>query len=379
MGLNLGNILKDAGNAAQNQFNRDMIQTGRGVATDVSQAAGAAMREAIGLPPDPRYRGGGYGYGGGYGTPNRGEPIYDVRPRDGGIPFSAYASHQQQINQRQQQPDEIKAAQRQYEAKLAATQEAYYKKLAEMSGGQPAVATPAAAPAQAPAVTAAPATPQAPVSAAPAAASAKPVELAVQQQQAYLKVLGFETGALDGVKGAKTEGALTVFAAKMGISPNDTAAINKALVEQIEHSSKAKAFMDGIRANPNASVEDKKAAQWILKEQQDSPMVKSERNGKMDGQFGAETKGLLAKPYDYAIVEKRAEAGTPTAPVLTKAAGLDASQYTAMRGGGEGVASLSAQPAVAPAVASDAGVQHKEEYKRAQAQLAQTAPAKMGM
>ena len=421
-------VFSRIGQDVSRQFHRDIerteVQFGRQVARDVSGAVDHGLRELLHLP---QHRGGrGYGGYGGY------DGVSHPSMTSGGGWGGGYQTVRRDPN-RLEFTDETRAAiERQnmrraginvpdggnnlYKPDPAAeAQRARYEELRRAAeGGKPVPPVPSASPAS-----------DVPATTAPAVAP-KPVDLAVQQQQAYLKVLGYDTGKLDGIasrtdgKQSKTEAALAKFAADQvpPIDPKDKGAVNRALLEQVQHSAKVQAFMDGAKAHPNAlKPEDIKAVQWVLKGQ-GTEMPRSERDHgtKMDGQMGSETRTALQKPHDYIITERRSEAApatvapavstqrlapvspalsvdfaqaanadaqrlivgaqlqargtqtlardaietargtTPSAQELTAAGGLKAEDFTGMRGGAGAATLTNAAPA------ADAGVQHKEQY-----------------
>lgn len=130
-----------------------------------------------------------------------------------------------------------------------------------------------------------------------------PVELAVQQQQAYLKVLNYDLGkkGLDGIagEGSQTHKALDEFARKHGIDPKDTSKINDALLTEALSSQAGApliARQKAIEAG-KASADDIKTVQWLLKGA-GANMPLSLRGDKMDGIAGPETKTVL-KAHTY--------------------------------------------------------------------------------
>jgi len=125
-----------------------------------------------------------------------------------------------------------------------------------------------------------------------------PIEMTVQQQQAYLKVLGHDIGksGLDGVagKGSMTQKALDEFARKNGIDPKDTQKVNRALSEAVM-GTKTLSFLERIQKEIDtgkASPDDIKTVQWLLKGG-GAKMPLSLHRDKMDGIAGDETKTIL--------------------------------------------------------------------------------------
>lgn len=125
-----------------------------------------------------------------------------------------------------------------------------------------------------------------------------PVELAVQQQQAYLAILGFNIGkaGLDGIagKGSMTQKALDDFAQKNGIDPKDTGKVNQALstIALKAHSTLSPAILLKDIDSGKLTAEDIKINQWLLKGL-GFAMTASLQGNKMDGIAGPETKTVL--------------------------------------------------------------------------------------
>ena len=123
-------------------------------------------------------------------------------------------------------------------------------------------------------------------------------ELAIQQQQAYLEIIGFDIGkaGLDGVagKGSMTQKALDDFAQKKGIDPKDTGKVNEALSAAAfkAHSTLSPALLVKEIESGRLTAEDIKINQWILKGK-GFAMASSLQGNKMDGVAGDETKAAL--------------------------------------------------------------------------------------
>lgn len=156
-----------------------------------------------------------------------------------------------------------------------------------------------------------------PIPAQPAKVELKPVSLEVQQQQAYLKVLGYDTGKLDGISGKKTAGALAQYAKDKGIDmsqPDAAGKVNAQLLRDIQDPTNPKvvSFMSQAKADGRSALqEDVKAAQWVLKGQ-GQEMVKSynAKTHKMDGVFGGETKTAFESSVAAPVM------ATKPAPIL---------------------------------------------------------------
>ncbi len=129
--------------------------------------------------------------------------------------------------------------------------------------------------------------------------------LAIEQQQAYLKVLGYDVGksGLDGKagQGSMTQKALDEFAKKSGIDPKDTDAVQKALLKAVQNSPEANALAErtqkALQSGASAKPEDVKTLQWILKGN-GAAMPNSLKGGRMDGIAGPETKTQLTLHLD---------------------------------------------------------------------------------
>ncbi|MFA7275620.1 MAG: hypothetical protein WC043_02320 [Pseudobdellovibrionaceae bacterium] len=157
---------------------------------------------------------------------------------------------------------------------------------------------PAATPVATPAPATAPAVPAAPV------ADNRVVDLAAQQKQAYLRVLGYDTGKLDGDQGPKTNGALDKFAKDKGIDPRDTNAVNRALQDAAQDPKVKSAFVGRVQeqiALGKASPDDIKALQWQIVGGKDPegtmPKSFNEKTKMMDGVAGSETKESLKSTF----------------------------------------------------------------------------------
>lgn len=128
-----------------------------------------------------------------------------------------------------------------------------------------------------------------------------PADLAVQQQQAYLKLLKYDIGAsgLDGIAGkdSKTQKALEEFARKNNIDPKDVSQINEALLKAVKGTDASKAFLSRMEseiASGKASRDDIKTMQWVLKGN-NAELPLSQKGKNMDGIAGAETRTQLKK------------------------------------------------------------------------------------
>jgi hypothetical protein len=161
----------------------------------------------------------------------------------------------------------------------------------------------AASPAASAAASTSPAKPSLPSSepARPSVAPAHPAPVAmadgftVHQQQAYLEVLGYHPGKLDGISGPRTNTALAAFAEKNGLDKNDIDGINKKLAEQMHDSKEAKTYLAMVKQEIESGKYTKdhvEAAQWAMKEQ-GADMSHSLKRGKMDGIPGKGTKQEL--------------------------------------------------------------------------------------
>lgn len=192
----------------------------------------------------------------------------------------------------------------------------------------PAIASPVRDPSpivttQLPPLQPAPTTPAAPTApAAASATSAAHAQLTVQQQQAYLKVAGFDVGkhGLDGTMGPDTQKAMDAFAKKNGIDPKDTQKINDALMKSSQTAPESKAFVDKIKsdiATGKASPEDIKAMQWVLKANGAEMSHSQKHNGTMDGIAGSKTK-ISADVVAHEMASKTP--ATPQAATTTPAA-----------------------------------------------------------
>lgn len=135
------------------------------------------------------------------------------------------------------------------------------------------------------------------------AAQKAPKDLPVQQQQAYLKLLGYDIGktGLDGIagKGSNTQKALDQFAKENGVDPKDKARVNQVLfgaaltcLPKNLGTNMAKEIEAG-----KLSPEDIKIVKWILKGA-GSNMNASLRDGKMDAVANSETKKALNEVGD---------------------------------------------------------------------------------
>lgn len=150
----------------------------------------------------------------------------------------------------------------------------------------PVVPAPPAAPAAIP-----PAAPAGPQASAVAAVTLHP-----QQQQAYLKSLGYEVGSLNDTAKNKDqiEAAQRKFAVDNKIDPNDKAAVTKALQDKAMAGAATK--IEGTQfavAAGKYSPDDVKTTQWLMKGQ-GRDMPKSTRaDGTVDGIPGAETKTAM--------------------------------------------------------------------------------------
>lgn len=144
--------------------------------------------------------------------------------------------------------------------------------------------------------------------------------LAVEQQQAYLKVMGYNIGksGLTGKagQGSMTQKALDEFAKKSGVDPKDTDAVQKALLKAVQKSPEAnilaertqKALQSGAPTKP----EDVKTLQWITKGN-GAAMPNSLKDGRMDGIAGIETKTQLGLYMDKTRSPEYADTSPPTA------------------------------------------------------------------
>lgn len=318
--------------AVYHQIERPMVNA-------VERTMGGLERQAVGGfrdfayrtagMEDPGYRGRGGYYPGTPGfNPYAGNPYPNHYPAP-----QAAGGYGQQYGQYRQRPEpEISEQQR------AALYRQQYRREHGLPDNAPVPGYGTGAASPPPSATTAPAaTPSAPpvaaptttvaAPAAPAAPVAKPVELAVQQQQAYLKILGYE-GKLDG-KAENAEAAMRKYAHDKNIPMKDgkldVNAVNQSLLDEMKHGDKAKAFMDKARKDITSgkfTADEVKAAQWVLKEQQGSDMPKSLKNGMMDGVPGKETKGLAKEPFDY----KRPMPAAPAAPAATPPAAVPSVQ-----------------------------------------------------
>lgn len=146
----------------------------------------------------------------------------------------------------------------------------------------------------------------------------KPQErLVIEQQQAYLKVLGFDVGktGLDGKAGpgSMTQKALDDFAKKNGIDPKDTNGVQKALLKAVQDSPEAKNLttrtQKALDGGSTVRPEDVKITQWLLKGN-GAAMPASLKNGRMDGVPGPETRTQL-----QALIERD---NPPSAPKIAE-------------------------------------------------------------
>lgn len=142
-----------------------------------------------------------------------------------------------------------------------------------------------------------PAPPSPPVpESSPAAVVSKTSSLTVQQQQAYLKMAGIDTGK-DGLSGQATEAtakALEEFAKKKGIDPKDTQKVQEALANSVKGSETAKQYIDKMKHDIDAgrkiSHDEAVMLQWVLKGNNAGMPVSLRKDGTMDGIVGPETK-----------------------------------------------------------------------------------------
>lgn len=124
------------------------------------------------------------------------------------------------------------------------------------------------------------------------------LRLQPQQEQAYLKVLGYETGALTETAKNKDQiaEAKRKFAEDNGIDPKNDLAINKALREKILGSEVAAKYLESVQTsirNGTATKDDVRTAQWLLKGQERDMPLSQRPDGTMDGVPGRETRTAL--------------------------------------------------------------------------------------
>lgn len=125
----------------------------------------------------------------------------------------------------------------------------------------------------------------------------------VQQQQAFLKILGQDIGksGLDGIagKGSQTQKALDDFATKRGIDPKDTAKVNQTLQNEAltSHSRLSMKDIQKELEGWKSGSDEIKTVQWLMKAN-GAKMSSSLHGGKMDGIAGGETKNAVKETYE---------------------------------------------------------------------------------
>ena len=140
--------------------------------------------------------------------------------------------------------------------------------------------------------------------------TAAPPTLHPQQQQAYLKSLGYEVGSLNDTTKNKDQidAATRKFAADNKIDPNDKAAVTEALKKKAMDGAAAQIDKTQFAVGASKySPEDVKVSQWLMKGQ-GRDMPKSTRpDGTVDGIPGQETKTAMPET----VTKLKADAAAP--------------------------------------------------------------------